>query len=239
MTLSPGITGIPSTSLFAALAAVAVARAQEPPTAPDATFQGQSGNVSLKDFRGKQAVVLLFMRGYSEGRTCFYCGEQTREYAASYKEFTAAGAEVLMVLPLAKDIAGYMRKIGETGEPPDPKLALPFRVVLDGDGSACKAFHVPLKAVSSIDPFPVSSPATIVIGKDGRILFEHHGADPGDRPEAAKVLEVLRTGKAEPAGAKRTVSPPPPSREWSGYEAGMAAAKARSRPILLEFHAVW
>ena len=92
--------------------------------------------------------------------------------------------------------------------------------------------------MSSIDPFPVSSPATIVSGKDGRILFEHHGADPGDRPAAAKVLEVLRTGKAEPSTAKRTATQPP-AREWAGYEAGMAAAKARSRPILLEFHAVW
>jgi peroxiredoxin len=235
MKLSIGTNGLPSTALFAALA-VGLASAQEP--APDATFQGQTGNVSLKDFRGKQAVVLLFMRGYQGGMACYYCGEQTREYAAKYKEFTAAGAEVLMVLPLAKDIAGYVRKIGETSQPPDPKLALPFRVVLDADGSACKAFHVPLKAASSSDPFPVSSPATIAIGKDGRILFEHHGADPGDRPEASKVLEALRTGRAESSAAKPP-APPPPSREWSGYEAGMAAAKARSRPILLEFHAVW
>src|SRR6185503_14095902 len=98
----------PFVGLFAALACSPPMVSQQP-AAPDATFQAQTGNISLKDYRGRQAVVLLFMRGYSEGRACYYCGEQTREYKERYKDFTAAGAEVLMVLPLAKDIPGYVR----------------------------------------------------------------------------------------------------------------------------------
>src|SRR5258706_6961094 len=190
-------------TVIAALAAAAAALPeQQPPAAPDVTFDGAAGKIALRDYRGKQAVVLLFMRGFAQGMTCYYCGEQTREYRAKYGEIHAAGAEVLMVLPLAKDIAGYVRKIGEGSTPPDPQLALPFPVVLDADGSACAAFHVPTKKPGAGDPFPVAAPATIVIGKDGRILFEHHGDDPSDRPEVQKVLEVLRTWIAAPGAAK-------------------------------------
>jgi peroxiredoxin len=222
-----------------AFAAEVALRGQQPgPQAPDAAFDGTAGKVALRDFRGKQAVVLLFMRGYSKGLTCYYCGEQTRDYLAQYAAIRKAGAEVLMVLPLADDIAGYVRKIGEGNTPPDPKLALPFPVVLDADGSACAAFHVPTKKASGLDPFPVSSPATIVIGKDGRILFEHHGDDPSDRPGAAKVLELLQTGTTAPASAKPAAAPVA-SRAWLTYDDGMREAKARRRPILLEFHAVW
>jgi peroxiredoxin len=215
----------------------ATLRSQQPPVpATEATFDGASGKVALKDYRGKQAVVLLFMRGFAKGMTCFYCGEQTREYRGQYAAIHAAGAEVIMVLPLAQDIAGYVRKIGEGCSPPEPQLALPFPVVLDRDGSACAAFHVPT-ATGGTDPFPVSTPATIVIDKDGKILFEQHGSDPSDRPDATKILEVLRTGKAPEAAKRReTVAP---KRSWSSYEAGMRAAKTGSRPILLEFHAVW
>ena len=223
--------------LLTVAAAPAALRGQVP-SAPDATFDGATGKVALRDYRGKQAVVLLFMRGFAQGMTCYYCGEQTRAYRDHYAELHAAGAEVLMVLPLAQDIAGYVRKIGEGSSPPEPQLALPFPVVLDADGSACAAFHVPTKQPGGGDPFPVAAPATIVVGKDGNIRFEHHGDDPSDRPDVGKVLEVLRTGVAAPAAAKRAAAPAP-GRAWSAYADGMRAAKASRRPILLEFHAVW
>jgi peroxiredoxin len=211
---------------------------QQSATAPDATFTSTTGTVALKDYRGKQAVVLLFMRGFNKGMACYYCGEQTRDYRAKYADVHAAGAEVLMVLPLADDIAGYVQKIGGGCSPPEPKLVLPFPVVIDKDGSACAAFHVPTQKTSGADPFPVSSPATIVIGKDGKILFEQHGEDPSDRPEIAKVLEVLRTGVAAAATA-RPAAAKAPARAWSSYDEGMRAAKNARKPILLEFHAVW
>jgi peroxiredoxin len=214
------------------------AHCQQPALAPDAVFTGATGKVELKDYRGKRAVVLLFMRGFAEGMTCYYCGEQTRAYRAAYPKLQAAGAEVIMVLPLAKDIAGYIKKIGADSSPSEPNLTLPFPVVLDADGSACKAFAVPTKEKGGTDPFPVAAPATIVIGKDGHVLFEQHGQDPSDRPEVDAVLEVLRTGVAKPATAK-PVAAVAPQRAWSTYADGMAAAKAQRRPILLEFHAVW
>jgi peroxiredoxin len=225
------------TTLTIVTAAAALA-GQQSATAPDATFTGTGGKVALQDYRGKQAVVLLFMRGFNKGMACYYCGEQTRAYRSKYAELHAAGAEVLMILPLADDIAGYVKKIGEGCTPPEPQLALPFPVVIDADGSACAAFHVPTKKPSGPDPFPVSSPATIVIGKDGKILFEQHGDDPSDRPDVARVLELLRTG-AVSAGPARPAAAAGPARAWSPYEDGMRAAKSARKPILLEFHAVW
>jgi len=225
------------TFLIAASAA-AVRCQQAAAPAPDATFTGAAGKIELRDYRGKQAVVLLFMRGFAKDMTCYYCGEQTREYLAQYAKLHAAGAEVLMVLPLATDIAGYVRKIGEGSKPPDPKLALPFPVVLDANGSACAAFHVPTVS-GGTDPFPVSAPATFVIGKDGQMLFEHHGADPADRPEVAAVLEVLRTGKSKPVDKTAPAKAAVPARAWDAYADGMRAARSQRRPILLEFHAVW
>jgi hypothetical protein len=64
--------------------------------------------------------------------------------------------------------------------------------VLDPDGKACAAFRVPFDKDSP--DFPVFEPATIVIGKDGKAIFEHHGKLPGDRPKPEAVLEILRPG---------------------------------------------
>lgn len=227
-------------SLFAFLiagGAVAGLRSQEAPLAPAAVFTGAGGKIELKNYRDKQAVVLLFMRGFASDLTCYYCGEQTREYQESYDKLHAAGAEVLMVLPLAKDIGGYVRKVGEARQPAVPNLTLPFPVVLDSDGSACKAFAVPTRA-GGTDPFPVAEPATIVISKDGAVLMAYHGQDPSDRPAVTAVLEVLRTGKATVAGVKAAAATAP-TRAWSSYAEGMLAARTKRLPILLEFHAVW
>ena len=231
-------TRLARTVIAAVATAVAALPGQQPPTqAPDVVFDGATGKVALRDYRGKQAVVLLFMRGFAKDMTCYYCGEQTREYRAQYDKLHAAGAEVIMVLPLAKDIAGYIRKVGESWDPAEPKLILPFPVVLDPDGSACKAFTVPTRT-GGPDPFPVSEPATIVIGKDGAALLEHHGKDPSDRPAVAAILAVLSGGKAKvdpPKAAGASV----PGRPWSTYAEGMREASTKRRPILLEFHAVW
>jgi len=224
--------------MFTVVTAAAALAGQQQVTAADASFAGANGRVALSDYRGKQAVVLLFMRGFSKGMTCYYCGEQTRAYRDRYADVHAAGAEVLMVLPLADEIAGYTKRIGEQLEPPEPQLTLPFPVVIDADGSACAAFHVPTKKSGDLDPFPVSAPATIVIAKDGRILFEQHGDDPSDRPAVAKVLDVLRTGIAA-AAATRPAATKAPARAWLALAEGLRAAQAARKPILLDFHAVW
>ncbi len=208
--------------------------------APDAALKTADGKtVHVSDYRGKKAVVLLFMRGFTGEFACFYCGNQTRAYKEAYEKLTAAGAEVLMVLPGATDVAGFLKKGGENDqEHPDPAFQVPFPVLLDGDFSACSAFMV--EADLAAQGFPVSKPATIVIGKDGSVLYAYHGKNPSDRPTVDQVLAVL-TGAAAPAPEAK---PPDkatakPSLPWMSYDEGMKAAKEQKKPVSIDFYADW
>ncbi|MBI3272674.1 MAG: redoxin domain-containing protein [Planctomycetes bacterium] len=199
------------------------------------------GTLKLSDYRGKQAVVLLFMRGSAGEFACFHCGRQTHDYRANYEKFRAAGAEVLLVLPGPANAAGYLRKVGELDEAhPEPDFSVPFPVVADPDFAACRAFNVPVDE-SPNATFPVSRPATVVLDKDGKVLFEHHGKNPSDRPAVDKVLAVL-TGVAPAAGAAAASAAPSgkhPTLAWVEFEAGMRQARERRLPILLDFYADW
>jgi len=219
----------------ACLGIAAFVPCQAKPALADLKLVGADRTITLSEYLGKQPIVLLFMRGYVSDMACYYCGEQTREYKASYEKLRAAGAEVLMVLPLAKDITGYVKRVGASAQPPEPGFTVPFPVVLDPEGKACTAFGVTFDKDSP--DFPVFEPATIVLGKDGKPLLEHHGKDPSDRPQVAEVLAKLGA-KAEPAAA-RPAEKPVVTREWKGYAEGVGIAKAQKKPMLLEFHAVW
>jgi peroxiredoxin len=208
---------------------------QSKPALSDVKLVGAERTIALSDYLGKQPVVLLFMRGYTAGMACYFCGVQTREYKAAYDKLRAAGAEVLMVLPLAKDAAGYVKTIGASADPAEPGFTVPFPVVLDPDGKACTAFDV--KFDKDAPDFPVFEPATIVLGKDGKPLLEHHGAQPGDRPKVDDVLKAL--GVKSTSAAPRAPEKPVTAREWKSHADGMALAKSQQRPVLLEFHAVW
>ncbi len=206
--------------------------------APDAALTTADGKtVHLSDYRGNKAVVLLFMRGFTGEFACYHCGNQTRAYKAAYEKLEAAGAEVLMVLPGATDVAGFLKKVGENDEEhPDPAFQVPFPVLLDGDFSACRAFVVEVDLAAQ--GFPVSKPATIVIGKDGSVLYAYHGKNPSDRPAVDQVLSVL--GGGAPAAAKEgPKAPTKASLPWMTYDEGMKAAKEQKKPVLIDFYADW
>lgn len=207
---------------------------------PDATFTTADGKqVKLSDYRGKKAVVLLFQRGFPGEFACYYCGKQTRAYKESYEKVKGAGAEVLMVLPGATDPKGYLQAVGEADqEHPEPGFTAPYPVICDTDFAACKVFNIPFDTQSQ--DFPVRNPATIVIGKDGAVLYEYHGKNPSDRPEVATVLEVVRTGKPVAALVPKTpVGGGGSALKWSAYDEGMKTATAQKKPILIDFYADW
>jgi len=205
----------------------------------EAAFTDADGKtVRLSDYRGKQSVVLLFMRGFSGEFACYYCGLQTKEYKTRYEDLKSAGAEVLVILPGTTDAQAYLEKVGTADEDePDPKFQVPYPILLDTDYSACRVFNV------AFDPtfngaFPVDEPATIVIGKDGMVLYEYHGKNPSDRAKIEDVLEVVKTGKAKKAGSqgdeKAVVT-----LAWVSYEDGLKRAKEERKPLLLDFYADW
>ena len=214
--------------------------------APDASFIDAHGQqVRLSNWVGKEPVVLLFMRGFVGEFSCYFCGMQTQQYEGSYEKLRAAGAEVLMILPGVKDpkdAAAYLKSIGTSDEQhPDPAFSVRFPLLLDPDLSACHAFGVSAENRGE-GAFPVNEPATIVIGKDGSILYAYHGKFPGDRPSVDVVLDVVRNGKApaEALGHQTEKSPGSlPSLTWVPFIAGMKAAKDNKKPILLEFFADW
>lgn len=238
-------------ALVLVAAAFAPARADDsanPPAAKaadviDATFTTAEGKtVRLADYRGKKAVVLLVMRGFTGEYACYHCGVQTEAYRARYDALRDAGAEVLMVLPAGKGVRGYLDKVGEQAAVADPtKYAVPFPVVIDADLSACKALGVACTDPPPEGAFPVNEPATIVVRKDGTVAYAYHGKNPSDRPKVDDVLAALSGGKpaAAPSGKSDDVATPKSVVAWKEYAAGAAEARAGRRPLFLEFYADW
>jgi peroxiredoxin Q/BCP len=102
-------------------------------TAPDFTLPSQTGEpVSLKDFRGKKAVVLYF---YPKDDTPG-CTAESCAFRDSYETFTDAGAEV----------------IGVSGDTPAShqqfaaKYKLPFTLLSDTGNQVRKLYGVPAAA---------------------------------------------------------------------------------------------
>lgn len=224
---------------LALVALLAAGPAQDEKSLPDASFTDAEGKtVKLSDYRGKKAVVLLFMRGFTGEFACHYCGVQTKEYKQRHEDLKSAGAEVLVILPGATDVKGYLEKVGNADEEkPDPKFQVPYRVLLDKDYSASKTFNVDFDPKFK-GPFPVNKPATIVIGKDGKILYEYHGKKPSDRPKIEDVLDVVKTGrgkKTEPEKEEKAG----PTLAWVPYEEGLKKAKDERKPTLIDFYADW
>jgi peroxiredoxin len=212
----------------------------------ETTFVDASGHsVTLGELRGDRAAVLLFMRGFTGDFACFFCGTQLRAYREAWPKVEAAGATVVAILPGAKDVRGFLEKVGTSDDAhPDPGFALPFPVVLDPDFAACRRFGVAFDPKADPSTFPVSEPATVVVGKDGRVVFAYHGTAPPDRPEVDAILDVVAHG-APKAGLKTSASaaappaPPPANLPWKKYAEGMALARTDGRPVLLDFHALW
>ena len=227
-----------------ALAARAVAAGGVVPE--EAKFVDASGHaVTLADLRGDRAAVLLFMRGFKGDFACFYCGTQLRAYREAWPKLQAAGATVVAILPGAKDVRGFLEKVGTSDDAhPDPGFTLPFPVVLDPDFSACRSYGVCFDPGADAFTFPVSEPATLVVGKDGRVTFSYHGIDPPDRPEVDAILDVVahgapKAGLPTSARAAAPQPPPPSSLPWQSYAEGLALARSDGRPVLLDFHALW
>ncbi|GEM_PF-4328693 len=145
-------------------ARIAAGPAQDEKSLPGASFTNAEGKtVKLSGYRGKKTVVLLFMRGFTGEFACHYCGVQTKEYKRRYEELKAAGAEVLVILPGATDVKGYLEKVGTADqEKPDPKFQVPYAVLLDKDYSASKTFDTGLwtkaDSMTELDDLEVGGP---------------------------------------------------------------------------------
>lgn len=149
------------------------------------TFTNKSGEqVALKDFLGKQHVVLVITRGYG-GSICPYCATQTSRLIANYPALRAQNAEVLVVYPLEKpaDVPKLDDFVARAVKSlPVAEHTVPFPLLLD----------VELKAVDTLGiRRDLSKPATYIFDKQGELRFAYVGSSLADRPSIKALLEQL------------------------------------------------
>ncbi|RPI86471.1 MAG: peroxiredoxin [Planctomycetaceae bacterium] len=143
--------------------------------APEFTATVQNGQqISLADFRGKQAVVLFF---YPKDNSPI-CTQEACSFRDSYEDFTRAGA---VVIGVSSDTAASHQAFADSQR-------LPFLLVADVDGDLRKAFAVP----KSLGVLP--GRVTFVIDRQGiiRHVFNSQWFGQKHVEEALKTVRQLQ-----------------------------------------------
>ena len=136
------------------------------------------GTIRLKDYFGKQYVVLVFTEGFN-GMICPFCKTQTSRLVANYEEFTKRECEVIVVYPGPEDhLDEFLEAALVTEKHQVDKV--PFPIVLDTDFVATNYFDI-----HSMH----AHPATYLIDRQGAIQFAYVGKDmTADRPSIKAIL---------------------------------------------------
>src|ERR1044072_2385843 len=93
-------------------------------SAPDFTLSTAAGSISLGAYRGRQHVVLYFMRTFD----CPVCLGHVMRLARTYAQFQAQNTAVVVLGP------------GEQGEADKLQLKVPFPVIADPRQEVYRAF---------------------------------------------------------------------------------------------------
>jgi len=140
--------------------------------APNFPLPSQTGEqISLADFRGKQAVVLFF---YPKDGTAV-CTKEACSFRDAYEDFVQAGA---VVMGVSSDPVESHRAFASGHR-------LPFVLLSDVDGSLRKAFGVP----KTLGLLP--GRVTHVIDKQGVVRHVFSAQFSADR-HVAEALAVVR-----------------------------------------------
>ena len=153
--------------------------------APRFTAEAHNGQqVSLDDFRGKQAVVLFF---YPKDGTPV-CTKEACAFRDAYTDFTAAGAAVIGV---SSDRADRHQAFASAE-------GLPFLLLSDTGGALRKAFRVP----KTLGLLP--GRVTYVIDKQGvvRHVFNSQFAVDRHVADALGIVKQLAAEEAEQGQGK-------------------------------------
>jgi peroxiredoxin len=168
---------------------------------PDFCLTDSQGNlVELAGLLDKGPLVISFNRG----PWCDYCGLELHSLARAYPDIVAAGGEVVSIVP---ETAKYARNLQAT-------RGVPFRVLTDMDlGYALSlglAFWVGQKIMDMYRGFGIDLaqfqgnggwflpiPATLVVGRDGRVKARFVDPDFRHRMRTEDIVEAVR--QAAPA----------------------------------------
>lgn len=131
--------------------------------APEVTFVQLDGErLALQSLRGKVVMVNFW------ATSCATCIKEMPDMVETYRKYQPEGLDFIAVA-MHYDPPSYVVNFTQT-------RALPFRVALDSDASAAKAFgDVQL------------TPTTFVIDKQGRIIKQYVGEP--DFPQLHQLLE--------------------------------------------------
>jgi peroxiredoxin Q/BCP len=123
--------------------------------APAFELESDSGEtVTLKDFKGKTVVLYFYPKDLTPG-----CTQEACDFRDSFARLKRKGA---VVLGVSKDSAELHRKFKKAHE-------LPFPLLADVDGKACKAYGVWREKSLYGRKFMGIVRSTFVIGPDGKI----------------------------------------------------------------------
>jgi peroxiredoxin len=163
---------------------------------PDFCLTDSQGKlVELAGLLDKGPLVISFNRG----PWCDYCGLELHSLARAYPDIVAAGGEVVSIVP---ETAKYARNLQAT-------RGVPFRVLTDMDlGYALSlglAFWVGPKIMDMYRGFGIDLaqfqgnggwflpiPATLVVGRDGRVKARFVDPDFRHRMRTEDIVEAVR-----------------------------------------------
>ncbi len=150
--------------------------------APDFTLPANVGQVSLADYRGRQHVLLFFMRAF----TCPVGMQHAARLAQLYDELQAAHTSVLVIGGGRREDAVHLQG----------HLHLPFPVLADPERSVYAAYGLD-RALHVIQ-----RSATVLIDTQGIICYLNRTTLPFDALNEAAVMAALAqawmVGQPEP-----------------------------------------
>jgi peroxiredoxin len=138
--------------------------------APDFTLAGSNGEISLADYRGKQNVILYFMREFS----CSFCQRHVARLKQLYSALQSHNTAVLV-------IGGGSRAEAEKLA---AQLQVPFPVLADPDREVYHRYG--LEKVISLQRSGI-----IVVDRQGRVSYSHPTTLPIAGPDRAALLSTL------------------------------------------------
>ena len=143
---------------------------------PFTLFDSDGKTVNLADSLGKEPVVLVFYRG----SWCPFCAAQMKEVAAAKEKFAASGAKVYAI---SNEGAAELNKMKAAS-------GLDFATFLsDPNAEAAKQF------AGKYPDKPTLKPATLVIGKDGKVVYAYANENYQVRATTNAVLEAVAKAK--------------------------------------------
>lgn len=146
--------------------------------------RADGGVVDMDDFRGKNKVVLVVLRGFAR-EVCVYCITQTEALCDNVDAFKEQGCEVFVVYPgernrLETFLESFQTVSKHMGEPP-------IGVLYDQDMELVQRMGI-------TSEFAI--PSTFVIDERGVIRYSYVGRDIEDRPSTEQVLKAIQAMSA-------------------------------------------